>query len=202
MAIVHESCRKFTTSFLTRHGHLKPNHQCSGLITWYIDDKETGNAGYFVDTTQYKVTLKYRYMATGADIVQDIKLKTVPSNLGKGDVWYFICPFTGDMVRTLYLIGSSTLFASRKAYNRPILYRSQTSSHMDRWNDRYWKLEKQIDALHGKGFTPYYAGKKTSTARRLEKLIAKRNEADEKRWSIECMPASIRKYYYLAMSQY
>lgn len=118
------------------------------------------------------------YLCNKEEVRQTIYLEQVPSNLGRGQVIYFVCPATGNRCRNLYRI--SCKFYSRLAY-RGLVYSCQLTSGVDRFNDRYWKLHRAIEKLTGKGYTPSYRGRKTATARRVEALDERRSIADLQR---------------------
>ena len=100
-----------------------------------------------------------------------VPLVSVPSNLGKGKVWYFLCPHTQKRCRKLYLIGG--YFLHREAF-KGVMYEKQTYSANNR---RLCRLFEQIysnkayDELHSKYFKRYYAGKPTKRYLRLMKKI-------------------------------
>jgi len=56
----------------------------------------------------------------------------IPSNLGKGEVWYFVCPCTRKKCRILYLWGNSTVFAHRSAYPETTLLHTKEVRRLPR----------------------------------------------------------------------
>ncbi len=108
-----------------------------------------------------------------------IFLKSLPSNLGKGRVWYFLCPDTGKRCRKLYWINSQ--FSSRHAFP-DAMYRSQAESRRDRILRRYITLagttknpKAEWDNSDQQHFRAYYRGKPTRRYRdylRRRDLIA------------------------------
>lgn len=195
MSIIHEECKRLTVSELKRQGALKQMMHATGIIGWKCNGEDAGRILYELDTIKSKLVLKYTIVSTNEAIQQHIDMVTIPSNLGAGVLYYFICPYTGNRVRTLYMAAGSKYFKSRKAYSMPILYRSQCHSRYDRWNERYWKLQHQIEQLTSKGYTHTYNGKLTATAKRVFHLREKQDYADFKRWMPDAMPHSIRKHF-------
>jgi hypothetical protein len=66
-----------------------------------------------------------------------VQLVSAPSNLGKGFVWYFVCPRPGKRCRKLYL--ADTYFYHREAFHG-CMYESQTQSK------KYRQLDKTLGA--------------------------------------------------------
>jgi hypothetical protein len=101
-----------------------------------------------------------------------VQLISVPSNLGKGVVWYFVCPHTGKRCRKLYL--ADTYFYHRSAF-KGCMYEKQTLSKRTRNWDKHFsylyltdKIYQQINAKH---FKKTYSGKPTKKYLKLTKRI-------------------------------
>ena len=77
------------------------------------------------------------------------QLTSIPSNLGKGVVWYFICPFTWKRCRKLYLLDER--FMHRSALPSE-MYECQTQSKKWRGIDKiygaYFGAEKLYELLY------------------------------------------------------
>ncbi len=103
-------------------------------------------------------------------------LVSIPSNLGKGKVWYFVCPHTNKRCRKLYLI--SGYFLHREAFNG-CMYESQTKSkkwrEMERVYGSYFKSDECYEELHKKHFKKFYNGKPT---KRYLKLMQKISQSE------------------------
>lgn len=122
-----------------------------------------------------------------------IDLVSVPSNLGKGRVLYFVCPETGRKCRMLYRCYDSQIWKSREAYQRRIYYECQHSSKMNGPNDRWWHIERLLPKIQ----TPIrrsttYAGKLTRRTQRVNALWHKQENFERLRWGLDCMPLSLR----------
>jgi hypothetical protein len=120
-----------------------------------------------------------------------IYLAEVPSNLDKGYVLYFLCPVTGRKCRILYKCYGSPIWKSRSAYQNRIYYQSQVSSKLNYFNDRYWRVEKQLKQLYSSVVKSQYKGRKTRLQQRIERLEYRQSYYDEMRWSR--LPRSIQK---------
>ncbi len=147
----------------------------------------TQNNGVFTATLTYNKTTNGEQTA----ISYEVKIVSISSNLGKGDVYYFICPFTFQRCKVLYMGYGSLYFKSRKAYQHRIYYASQLSSRLDKHNDIYWRLERQLGNLYGKHPKSHHKGKLTKPQKRIERLEQKKIYNDHMRWQI--LPKKLMK---------
>jgi hypothetical protein len=108
----------------------------------------------------------------------------LPSNLGKGLVYYFVCPFRQKRCKVLYMGYGSLYFKSREAYQHRIYYASQMSSRLDKHNDKYWSLEHKLENLYNKHPKTHYRGKKTKAQKRIEWLEQKQDYHEKMRWVV------------------
>lgn len=103
----------------------------------------------------------------GENKVKFVAVTKRPSNLGKGDVYYFVCPYSGRLCRKLYTDGY--LFTSRWAFNHTYSDRNLSKRNRDlfrvvdamRETDREERYRKE-----------YYRGKLTPYGRRRRKLYS------------------------------
>lgn len=144
-------------------------------IWWGCLGAETGSATLSVDMFERRVELHYVGVGVGGSFDQVIYLTSLPSNLGKGSLWYFICPVTHKRCRKLYRIGHR--FVSRFAAGS-IRYRQQTTSVSWRPLLQSFRTINARDELREFQLDPksrrYYRGRKT---RRFESLIRRANGA-------------------------
>ena len=86
----------------------------SGTITWSRNGSKTGSISIRVNTfsEQPFIELDYKYRDEPRNY--KIQLVSVPSNLSKGLIWYFLCPQTNKRCRKLYSIGG--YFLHREAF--------------------------------------------------------------------------------------
>lgn len=110
------------------------------------------------------------YLVNDERITYEIEITTQQSNLGIGELYYFVCPWSGKRVKSLYLCYGSKYFKSRYAYHKPIFYKSQIQGKNYYNSHRKFKIERQLQALHDKGFKETYKGKPTRIAKYVEKL--------------------------------
>ena len=159
-------------SYLTKYGYLKPNQWQSGTITWSSNGIKTGSISIQVNTQSEQPYIELDYKCNEAPINYRVQLFSAPSNLGKGVVWYFVCPRTGKRCRKLYL--ADTYFYHRSAFNG-CMYEKQTQSKKSRYLDKtlgeYFQTDQLFEQLYKKHFKKQYAGKPTKKYLKLTQQI-------------------------------
>lgn len=157
---------------LRQWGYLKPNVQMSGVITWSRNGVKTSSISIRTRTGLDDAFLELSYTCEGVEFRYKVRLVTVPSNLGKGFVWYFQCPSTFKLCRKLYLIGGK--FLHREAFIG-CMYDTQTFSPKNRalirLFDRSVKMEKAYEEIYSKHFKTHYAGRPTKRYLKLKRQI-------------------------------
>lgn len=175
--LVLQDSLELCISFLKSKGYTRSNISKSGTITWSRRESKRGSISIWVRTEEDTGVAVLSYNHKGTPKTERIQLVTVPSNLGVGSIWYFICPHTGNRARKLYCFNNGR-FLSRLAY-REVYYESQLRSKFYRKLDntlgRSFKIDDYYEEISSKGFTKYYRGKKT---RRYKELLAKIDKAD------------------------
>lgn len=155
-------------------GYFKPKQIKSGTLTWSRNGSQTGSISIKVNThsEQPYIELDYKYRDEPRNY--KISLVSLPSNLGKGLIWYFLCPHTNKRCRKLYSIGG--YFLHREAFNG-CMYETQTQSKKYRQLDKtlgaYFKLNNLYSELYKKNFKKTYAGKPTKRYLRIMEQIQK-----------------------------
>jgi len=133
--MVIDDLRKFTFFDLKRLGLLKDNCIIVNELSWsYYWGKST--IGIRVNRINNKVTLNY-VLNQEKEICYDINLSYYPSNLGIGEVGYFLCPITKKKCRTLYFVDG--YFVSRYCFKG--IYECQT------YSKQYRQIKKMFDAV-------------------------------------------------------
>jgi hypothetical protein len=169
-----DDVKTISISFLTKHGYLKPNQWRNGTITWSRNGNKTGSISIGIYTNPENSYLELDYKCNEAPINYRVQLISAPSNLGKGVVWYFICPSTGKRCRKLYL--ADTYFYHRSAF-RGCMYEKQTQSkksrHLDKTLGLYFQVDKLFEQLYKKHLKKHYAGKPTKKYLKLTQQIQK-----------------------------
>jgi hypothetical protein len=164
---------------LLRYKYFLKDSLKSGIITW-----NNGNSvAYTCDLKSNNRYLKLNYSIRDSGtpykkIDYVIKICSMPSNLGKGDLLYFICPITNKKCRILYLAYDSLKFFSRYAYSKPIYYPSQLDGKKMKELTMYYHLRDQICEIESqKNFHSHYLGEPTKAFKRLVRLKERKDLA-------------------------
>ncbi|CAM1366091.1 conserved hypothetical protein [Tenacibaculum litopenaei] len=160
--VLYDEVLQLHISKLKDWGYLKPKQTKRGVITWSRNGSPTGNISIKSDTYQKDFFIELSYNYKNKEINYKIHLVSMPSNLGKGLIWYFLCPQTKKRCRKLYLING--YFLHREAFNG-CLYETQTLSKKYRKLDKtfgvYFRTDDLYSQLYKKHFKKTYAGKPT-----------------------------------------
>lgn len=148
----------------------------NGSLTWSENGKETDRISIRVNTLSEEPYLELFYEYKSQSTNYKVRLVSLPSNLGKGIIWYFLCPITKKRCRKLYFIGG--YFLHREAF-KGCMYTSQTRCKKFRRLDRilggYFKRDTFYNQSNKKHFKKFYAGKLTKRYLRIIKQIQKIN---------------------------
>jgi hypothetical protein len=178
---LYDEVKTIDISFLKKHGYLKPNQTRSGTLKWSINGEKTGSISIIVFNLDDETYLQLDYKCDGVSINYKVEIVSVPSNLGKGEIQYFLCPQTFKNCRKLYLV--QTYFYHRDAFKYS-MYECQTKSKRLRsWNNvlgSYFKQDQYYEQLYKKNFKKYYAGKPTKRYLHLLKQIKKAESIDSR----------------------
>lgn len=184
-----EESKRIELSYLLRKKYLDKGEKRAGKINWTCRGEPSGNIwlyAYWTETEKYirlLYTLTDRSSGETIDYDYQIQLVSVPSNLGKGEVLYFLCPESGKRCRILYCAYGYHKWKSREAYSHRLYYQCQTASKLNYANDRYWAIKRRLERLEAQ---PYhkriYQGSVTRTAIRRQWLSLKKDQWDWERW--------------------
>ena len=165
-----ESCKTVSITKLKEWGYLDKGIK-SGVITWSISGEVTSRIGIKSNITEYKKTITLDYTQDGESINYNINIISIPSNLGKGRILYFVCPNTGKRCRKLY--HNSKYFLHREAFNY-LYYEKQIESKKTRELhsifDRAFLKDEVYEEQYKKHFKTHYNGKIT---KRYKKILDK-----------------------------
>ena len=171
---LYNEALQISISKLKEWEYLNPEQIKSGTLTWSRNGNKTGSISIKVNTQseQPYIELDYKYRDEPRNY--KVRLVSMPSNLGKGLIWYFFCPQTNKRCRKLYSIGG--YFLHREAFNG-CMYETQTQSKKYRQLDKtfgvYFKIDDLYSQLYQKHFKKTYAGKPTKRYLRLMEQIQK-----------------------------
>lgn len=135
---LYDNCKIINISDLKLWEYLNPNQVKSGVHTWSRNGEKTGSISLIVNIDTGSPYMELDFTCNKVPVNYFVQLITIPSNLGRGVVWYFICPRAGRRCRKLHLV--ETYFYHRSAF-KGFYYEKQVQSH------GYRKLEKQFGLL-------------------------------------------------------
>ena len=156
--------------------YLKPNMISEGVVlTYYRNEERTGSIGIdvFIEETEGSLMLDYVYHGN-EKIRYEVKLISKPSNLGKGIVWYFVCPETGKICRKLHL--KDGRFLHRTAFP-DLYYENQVlSSNWRKWSKAAKMVlnEEPYEEYFKKHRKRKYNGVPTKQEIKLQSIIDKK----------------------------
>jgi hypothetical protein len=172
----YEERKCITIADLRKGKYLEPNTWKSGTLRWSRNGNPRGSISFIVlinDKEAY-MTLSYT-VNKEKDIQYNVPLIKTASNLGKGDVWYFRCPYTNKLCRKLY------------KFDAYFLHRSAIRGYYDKqiWSKKFWdyeklygpafRVDKLYEELYSRHFRKFYKGKPT---KRYVKIMAELKKAE------------------------
>lgn len=172
-----DELKNINISNLIKWRYLEKGFSKSGVITWNNNYNEvTSRINIKVTFNDNEQTLILDYKCENEVYNVTVYLESLPSNLGKGNVWYFICPYTGKRCRILHLIQGK--FIHRSALKSG-MYSKQIQSKKWRLMEKvygcYFDYDKLYLELNSKHFKRFYNGKPT---KRYLKLMEQINRAE------------------------
>ena len=178
---LYDEVKNISISFLKEHKYFEPNQIRNGIITWSRNGEKTGAISIKVSNDLYGISLELDYKCNGVPIIYKVEIISIPSNLGKGEVLYFLCPRTYKKCRKLYQV--QTYFYHREAFN-DCMYECQTQAKKIRALNgtlgAYFKVDQFYEQLYKKNFKKYYVGKPTKRYLQLMKQIKKAESIDSR----------------------
>lgn len=171
---LYNEALQISISKLKEWEYLNPEQIKSGTLTWSRNGNKTGSISIKVNThsEQPYIELDYKYRDEPRNY--KVSLVSMPSNLGKGLIWYFLCPETNKRCRKMYSIGG--YFLHREAFNG-CMYETQTHSKKYRQLDKtlgaYFRSDELYEQLYKKHFKKTYAGKPTKRYLHIMEQIEK-----------------------------
>jgi len=164
-------------SKINKWGYLKHGTQSNNTVIWSTTKwggfkEEIGRISISVNMKEMHPYIELNYKYGDEPRKYKVMLESMPSNLGKGKMWYFLCPSTNKRCRKLYSI--SGYFLHREAFNG-CMYESQTQTkkwrEMERVYGASFDIEKLYRELSKKHFKKFYKGKPTKRYVKLKEKI-------------------------------
>lgn len=176
-----DELQQFRTKDLKALNYFNGLSYKGGTVNWKRGNEITASMSIKVNTLDDHPYIELDYSYKSEPLSYRLQLVSIPSNLGKGIVWYFICPNTGKRCRKLYL--ANGYFVSRFAFTHA-MYEQQTQSHKTRnlhkvfgkpFGEKFKQLEKPY-------FKSHYAGKPTKKYYQIIKEMKQFEEFDMKKF--------------------
>lgn len=165
-----ENCSTISITKLKEWGYLN-NGIKEGVISWSISGEVHSRIGIKSTILEHVKYITLAYTQNGKSINYNIRLISIPSNLGKGEIYYFLCPTTGKRCRKLYR--NSKYFLHREAF-RQLYYEKQIESKKNRYLtsifDKAFLKDEVYNEQFKKHFKTHYNGKIT---KRYKKILDK-----------------------------
>ena len=178
---LYDDVLKLSISKLKEWGYLEPQQAKNGTINWSRYNEITASISIRSNTYTEKPYIQLDYKFNNEPISYKIQLVSLPSNLGKGLIWYFLCPRTQKKCRKLYQIQG--YFLHREAFIG-CFYESQLISKHYRFLENtfgaVFKIESLYEQLYSKHFTKYYNGKPTKKYLSILAQMKKAENINEK----------------------
>ncbi|WP_026994798.1 hypothetical protein [Flectobacillus major] len=147
---------------LKKTGYLEPFSCKSGVITWYRKEQPIMSASFMVDTVEFPSYIKVSFDYNNEPRTYKITLKPRESNLGKGEYYYFICPYSGKQCRKLYIQDGKIL---HRTCLKGAMYNLQVRSKKERFIDTkfgaYFEREHILSQSRQKYLKRHYKGEIT-----------------------------------------
>jgi hypothetical protein len=169
-----EGSLRIELSYLLKQKLIPKGGRRFGTLSWTNHGQPSGSIGYEICFTDSEKWMRLYYTITDfqgnkKDIDYKVYFDSVKSNLGIGEVYYFLCPQTFKRCRILYSAYHCEIFKSREAYQHRIYYPSQTLSKRFYAYTRYFNLEEQTEKMYKTKMKKLYKGKITKSYKRFLK---------------------------------
>jgi hypothetical protein len=193
-----ENCLTLSTTDIKHHLKYSGDVLNEGL-QWSVSGKIILKVSYSIlvqDEARKELHLNYWSPIKG-QIFYVIPLIAIPTNIGGGKRWYFLCPKTKKRCFKLILPRGEIYFLHRTAFPH-ILYRKQQFSRKGWAIQRLWELLFEESKLNEEIHEPYrkkhYRGKPTPLMRKIIKQKSKDLNFD----LVACEQIICGRYYPLA----
>ena len=171
-----EDCKTISISRLKEWKYLTYGKR-NGSIHWSINGVQNSSINIVVEFTDFEKSIILNYKTNGKDICYKVYLESLPSNLGKGEVLYFVCPLTKKLCRKLYF--ENSYFLHRTAF-KGIMYSKQLESKKNRnlikVLDKVFLSDEVYKQRYKKYFKTFYNGKPTKKYLKLQNKIDTANK--------------------------
>lgn len=167
-----EDCLYLSIKKLKEWDYLTNNGTKSGTISWSRNGTPHSNVRITITKSDFKAFMILDYSVNGEPKNYKVEIISKPSNLGKGEVLYFVCPSTKQQCRKLHL--QCGYFLHRSAFQN-LMYSKQIESKKFRYLGKVFDYIFNPDEIYQerykKYFKTHYKGKPTKRYLRVKKKI-------------------------------
>jgi hypothetical protein len=164
---LYDDANKIYLCNLRKGKYLESNKYC--ILSWRSGNIETSSILLYTNVCSANPYIELSYCIEKERINYRVPLVCVPSNLGKGVVWYFLCPYTQKRCRVLYLVGK--YFLHREAFPKG-MYECQSRSKNWRASKKVFDVifgaDEFVKAITRKHFRGSYNGRSTKRFLKLK----------------------------------
>lgn len=174
---IYDTQRRISLTTLISGGFIKEDQNIYCNYSWRRDGEVLGDIGLYIYMPPGGEHIQLKYNSNKEPIEYTVRLVSVPSNLGRGKVWYFLCPHT--LKRCRYLHAVDKYFLHREVTQG--MYEIQTYSHRGRLYNKALRggSDDFYEEINRPYFKKYYRGKPTRRYKRLlNKLEKNQREAE------------------------
>lgn len=167
-----DDLKSINISVLGKFNQLKPNTQNKGNYQWTSQGNLANEISYIITMYDEVGIFEISYIYNNdKKINYSISIISLESNLGKGRVYYFVCPKSKKLCRKLYLFEG--YFLHRSCFKGLIYETQKQSKKIRKLNKLYLDLydESKILDLIASGFRKYYRGKPTKKYIKYQNLM-------------------------------
>lgn len=161
-----KSLTENNNTYLTKYGTQK------GVTRWSTNGEVHSIINIEVTHSEFDTFVIFDYKCNGEPKRYRVNLECKGSNLGKGLIWFFVCPSTGKLCRKLYL--KSGYFLHRTAFGN-LMYSKQIESKKIRDLNKifgvYFIRDEVYSEFYKKYFKTHYNGKPTKRYLKLKSQI-------------------------------
>jgi len=169
-----EDCLTFRLKSLTENNntYLTSYGTQRGVTSWSTNGNVHSTINIEVTHSEYDTYIIFDYKCNGEPKRYKVYLECKVSNLGKGLIWFFVCPSTGKLCRKLHL--NSGYFLHRTAF-KCMMYSKQIESkkyrNLGKVFGAYFIRDEVYSELYKKYFKSHYNGKPTKRYLKLKNKI-------------------------------
>jgi hypothetical protein len=166
-----EDVKTITLTKLKEWNYLT-NGTKSGVISWSRNGEVYSTIDITLCLNDNNGFLLLNYNYSNENFNYKVRLISKPSNLGKGEILYFVCPSTGKFCRKLYF--KNSYFLHRTAF-KEFYYSKQIESkkyrNLTKIFEKCFISDEVYFEREKKYFKTHYNGKPTKRFLKLEKKI-------------------------------